>query len=197
MAKRKTAASRRGKSSSALRKLQPAESQEVLEALLKAHPKLRKQAEEIALALISEESCGEIADQVEWDLEHLGLDDLNSRAGNHGLGYVGPGEAAWELLHEAIDPIIADRDRHLELGQRRQALEICKGLVLGLYEVRNKENDGCLGWAPDFTEQTAEEILEKWRGRGKAKTRSFPRSFVDEHVPEWMGLVDRALSGPC
>ncbi len=195
MAKRKTAASRRGKSSPVLRKLQPAESQEVLEALLKAHPKLRRQAEEIARSLISDVCFDDIAGQVEWEIEHLDLEDLNSRAGNHGSGYVDPGEAAWELLHEAIDPIIADMDRQLELGLWRQALETCKGLVLGLYAVRNTHNDGCLGWAPDFAEQTAEEILEKWRGRGKAKRRSFPRSFVDEHVPEWKALVDRVLSG--
>ena len=60
-------------------------------------------------------------------------------------GYTDPTDAAQEILHEAIDPIIDEMQRHLELGHGREALETCKGLVLGLYDARNKKNDGCLG----------------------------------------------------
>ena len=53
------------------------------------------------------------------------------------LGYVDPTDAAHQILHEAIEPIIAEMDRHLELGFGQQALETCKGLILGLYETRD------------------------------------------------------------
>jgi len=132
------------------------------------------------------------------ELESHDLDELNSRAGKTRLGYVGPGEAAYEILHEAIDPIIDQMQRHLELGLGKEALETCKGLVLGLYDVRDKKNDGCLGWAPDFAEQTAEEVLKKWsegiRGKGTRGRRTSLRSFFNEVAPEWGSMFDRVLS---
>lgn len=181
------------RAASALDKLRPAESDEVLRALVEAHPELRNEAEEIARSLISDVSFEEIAEEVEWELASRDLDDLNARAGNTRWGYVDPTEAAWEILHEAIDPVIDEMQRHLALGLRREALETCKGLVLGLYGVRGKAGDSCLGSAPDFTRQTAQEILEKW-SEGGGKKKSFPRSFMDQHVPEWRDLLDRVPS---
>ncbi len=196
MVKRKVPATKKRKPS-ALEKLQPAESDEVLRALLKAHPGLRKEAEEIARSLISDVSFEGIAEEVEWELESHDLDEMSSRAGKTRWGYTDPTDAAHEILHEAIDPMIEEMQRHLELGLGREALETCKGLVLGLYGVRNKENDGCLGWAPDFAWQTAEEVIEKWskgiRGKGTKGRRASLRSFLDEVAPEWSSMFDRAL----
>ncbi len=196
MVKKKTTRAHKPRTS-ALEKLQPLEAQKVLHAVLKVHPELRREAEEIARSLVSDVSFEAIAENVEWDLESLDLDDLNSRAGKHRWGYVGPTEAAWELLHEAIDPTIAEMQRQLDLGLERGALETCKGLVLGLYGVRKTKNDGCLGWAPDFTWDTAAEILKKWHegsGNKSKKELVFPRSFIDQHIPEWNSLVDRVLA---
>jgi hypothetical protein len=168
--------------------LQPAEAQEVLRSLLKAHPKLRGEAEDLAKSMISGVSSEAIAEEVEGELEALDLEDLSSRAGKHPWGYVDPTDAAWELLQEAIDPIIDEMERQRDLGLGREALETCKGLLLGLYRVRNKKNDSCLGWAPDFPAQSAGEVLRKWSERGGKSRAAFPRSFVDQHVPEWRTL---------
>ncbi len=196
MVKRKVPATKKRKPS-ALEKLQPAESDEVLRALLKAHPGLRKEAEEIARSLISDVSFEGIAEEVEWELESHDLDEMNSRAGKTRWGYTDPTDAAHEILHEAIDPMIEEMQRHLELGLGREALETCKGLVLGLYGVRDKKNDGCLGWAPDFCWQTAEEVLGKWskgiRGKGTKGSRTRLRSFLVELAPEWSSMFDRVL----
>ncbi len=197
MVKRKTPAASTRKST-ALERLQPAESEEVLGAFLKAHPELRKEAEEIARSLISDVSFDEVAEKVEWELESHDLDELNSRAGKTRWGYTDPTDAAHEILHEAIDPIIEEMKRHLELGLEREALEMCKGLVLGRYGVRDKKNDGCLGWAGDFCWQTAEEVLEKWskgiRGKGRNGRSARLRSFLDELAPEWISTFERVLS---
>jgi len=194
--KRKVLAAKKRKPS-ALEKLQPGEAQEVLRSLLKAHPTLREEAEEIARSLISDVSFEGIAEEVEWELESHDLDELNSRAGKTRLAYVDPGDAANEILHEAIDPIIDQMQSRLELGLGREALETCKGLVLGLYDVRKKKNDGCIGWAK-VAEQTAQEVLEKWsrgiRGKGTKGRRTSLRSFLDDVAPEWGSMFDRVLS---
>ncbi|MBN1420699.1 MAG: hypothetical protein JXP34_18145 [Planctomycetes bacterium] len=193
----KKAAGRRPKKRkpSALDRLEPGEAQGVLEAILKEHPHLRERAEEIARSVIGDVSFEDVAGEVEWALTSLDLDDLNSRAGRHSWGYVGPGEAAWELLQEAIDPIIQDMDRQMDLGLAREARESCKGLLLGLYTVRKCKGDGCLAWAPDFPAQTAGEILEKWgAGReGRKKARRLPRSFLAKHLAAWSDLFGESL----
>ena len=143
-------------------------------------------------------SFDEVTGEVELALDYHDLDELNSRSGHTRWGSVDPTDAAHEILHEAIEPIIAEMDRQLELGFGRQALETCKGLILGLYEARNKRDDGCLGWAPDFAWITAEEILEKWskgiRGKGTKAARAGLRSFLDEVAPEWSSMFERILS---
>ncbi len=181
------------KRTSALEELEPTEALEVLRTLLKSHPGLKEEAEGIATSLIADTSFEAVAEDVEWNLEGPDLDDLNSRAGRHRSGYVGPNDAAYEILREAIEPTIQEMRRQIQLGLDREALETCKGLILGLYGVRKKESGGCLAWAPDFPEDTAGEIINEWIGERKqmGKTRSFPRSFIDQHVPEWKSLFDR------
>jgi hypothetical protein len=39
-----------------------------------------------------------------------------------------PSEAAWEILEETVEPVLDDMKRH---GLEAEALEICKGMVLG------------------------------------------------------------------
>lgn len=102
-----------------------------------------------------------MADDVEHDLRSLDLDDLGDRAGQHRGGYTSPTEAAWELLQEAVDPFLADMKRQMELGLEREALEVCKGVVLGLYRIRNTRGDEFLGWAEDFPAEAADDAFAR------------------------------------
>ena len=90
--------------------------------------------------------------------------------------------------------------RQLELGLDDEALELCKGIVLGLYRVRNEQGGDVLQWAPDFPVESAAQAVATWHkggdqkaaGRGKRKHRVFPPDFVKEFVPGWENLIDRA-----
>lgn len=172
--------------------LAPGESAAVLRRLLTAHPELAAEAEQIARSVLSEVSFESVADDVEDALRSLNLDDLNSRAGRHRWGYTEPTEAAWELLEEALEPFREDMKRQMELGLAAEALEICKGIVLGLYRLRNKEGDEFLGWAPDFPDEAAADAVTAWRDALKERsgTLPFPRDFVEEFVPEWISLMN-------
>lgn len=41
-------------------------------------------------------------------------------------------DAAWEVLDATVQPFVEDLKRHGELGLEAEALEICKGALLGL-----------------------------------------------------------------
>lgn len=185
---------------SVLDRLKPEEAQAVLQRLLAAHRGLRAETRQIAKSLLSEVSFKSVADEVEQAVRALDLDDLGSRAGEHSWGYTSPTEAAWELLEESVEPFIEDMKRQFALGLDAEALEICKGLALGLYRVCDERGDEFLEWASDFPAETAAYALGIWRAggdrnrpkRGRRKQRVFDWDFVEEFVPEWEDLIDRA-----
>ncbi len=185
---------------SVLDRLRPDEAQAVLRRLLDVHRELRSEARQIAKSLLSEVEFEWVADEVEDAVRDVGLDELGNRAGEHSGGYTGPSEAAWELLEECVSPFVEDMKRQSELGLDAEALEICKGVVLGLYRVRNEQGGDVLQWAPDFPAETAAQAVATWReggdkktaGGGRRKQHVFPPDFVKEFVPEWEDLIDRA-----
>lgn len=99
-----------------------------------------------------------------------------------------------------MDPFLADLKREMELGLEREALEICKGILLGLYRIRDTRGDEFLGWAEDFPAEAAADAVQVLaRGKQKAAAASrrarpcFDKAFVDKHVSEWGELITRAL----
>ncbi|MEW6047774.1 MAG: hypothetical protein AB1609_15045 [Bacillota bacterium] len=180
--------------------MKPDEAQAVLNQLLALHPELAGEAEEIAQVLLSDVSFEAVADEVESALRFPDLDDLNARAGPSRWGYTPPDEAAWELLEEALQPFIDEMTRYVELAMEKQALEICQGILLGLYRLRDAEDHEVLQWAADFPFEVASRVVKTWseakRPKDSAEGAShrhptLPRDFVSEHLPEWQDLITK------
>lgn len=182
-----------------LERLKADEAAAVLRRLLEAHPELSVEANEIARSFLHEVSYEDVAAEIEDEVRALDYDDLNARAGSHEWGYVEPSEAAWEILEETAQPFLDDLKRHLELRLEAEALEICKGLVLGSYRLSEREGGDVLGWAPDYPAEAAEIALELWytggddlkSARGNRKRGlSLPPEFLSL-VPKWVPLIER------
>jgi hypothetical protein len=193
----KTKSSSGKKKTSLVDELKPGEAALVLRQLLADHPELLSEAEKISRSTLGDVSFESIASEVEDSIRQLSLDDLNGRAGRHSWGYTEPTEAAWELLEEAVEPFVEDMRRHLSLGLDEEAFEICKGILLGLYQCRDASGDEFLGWASDFPAEAAGNTLADWIAADKqGVSRMLPvpnhvlflRKFVDEHVPEWQWI---------
>lgn len=69
-------------------------------------------------------------------------------------------EAAWELLEEALQPFIDEMTRYVELTMEKQALEMCQGILLGLYRLRDAEDHEVLQWAADFPFEAASRVAK-------------------------------------
>src|SRR6185369_13478767 len=99
-----------------LERLSPEEATAVLRQLLNKHRELRSEAELLATELVSSCSIDEVAGDAHNLITNIELDDLNERAGSHSWGYVEPSEGAVELLQEALEDLIEEMKRNLELG---------------------------------------------------------------------------------
>jgi len=184
-----------------LDRLKPGETVTVLRRLLKAHPDLASEAYGIARSLLRQLAYDDVAAQIEDEIRALDYEDLNARAGSHEWGYVEPSEAAWEILEETVEPVLDDMKRYIELGLEAEALEICKGTVLGLYRLSEREGGDVLGWAPDFPSEAAGNALEFWHaGVDEPKSREvrqktrppLPQDFLTM-VPKWIPMIERIL----
>ncbi|HKZ20353.1 MAG TPA: hypothetical protein VJQ57_09600 [Acidimicrobiia bacterium] len=155
-------------------------------------------------SLLSGSSLETIADEVDRAIATLGIEDLHGRAGRHEWGYVEPTEAAWEILEEAIEPFVEEIRRRIELGLEKDALEICKGVVLGLHRVEQGKVGGLVEWAPDFPTEAACGVIETWRKARRPRTAAaadagrsrgaFPQQFMTRLVPEWQEMIGRVAA---
>ena|SRR2546423_8738072 len=75
-----------------LERLKPGEAATVFRRLLKAHPDLSSEADEIARSLLRQLEYEDVAAEIEDEIRALDYDDLNARAGSHEWGYVEPSE---------------------------------------------------------------------------------------------------------
>jgi hypothetical protein len=197
--KTKSQVARKGAARPLLKRLKPDEAAAVLQCLLEAHPELAREAEEITRSLLHQRKYENVAAEIEDEIRLLDYDDLNASAGNHEWGYVEPSEAAWEILEETVEPFLDDMKRYLELGLEPEALEICKGLVLGCYRLSEREGGDVLGWAPDFPSEAAGNALEIWYKRENGPKSRDPRrkrhpplspDFLST-VPKWIPMIER------
>lgn len=176
---------------SALASLTAIESACVLEALLRAHPRLRAEAERLAADLLEDDDREAVAADVADELRALHLGDLADRAGPQwGGGYVEPHEAAHDMLAEAVQPYLDDLDRRARIGAQDAATEIGLGLLLGLCSCRDEDdNDRLLTHAgmPDAIDNLAWQVRSAMVKSGL----ELPEGWLVEQCADW-----QRLSGP-
>ncbi|HVO83998.1 MAG TPA: hypothetical protein VMU60_06215, partial [Syntrophobacteria bacterium] len=133
----------------------------------------------------------------------IGIDAVNARAGRTSWGYVDPTEAAWWLLEEAVEGIVDDMKRRMELGLGNAAEAMCRGIVVGLRQAKEFESDDALGWAPDFPAEEAcnvvKELLRACPVKERKNTRDRLLDALAQDVPDWSEMLkrvaNRAMSG--
>jgi len=183
------------RASPTLDRMSPNEQAGVLRALLASHPELRAEAEQIAVDTMAVSSVEAVAQEAHDAVASVDNEALRGRAGKHSWGYVEPGEAAWELLGEAVRDTLDDMKRRAKLGLHEAAETICCGFVLGLYRAQSPNTDGPLGYAPDFlTEEAGNAVTELIRARSpgdRASTRDRLVEALGELVPDWDAMLAR------
>jgi hypothetical protein len=178
-----------------LERLSPEEAVAVLRQMLDKHPEMRSEAEDFATQLVSSDSIEDIAQDVCDRIIGIELDDLNGRAGAHSWGYVGPDQAAQDLLEEAVEDLLEDMKRRSELGLGAAAEVLCAGIVQGLYQSRDTKSDGALGWAPDFPAEEADYVVGEFlRACPQATRKAAQKSLMEvlaKRVPKWAEDLNR------
>ncbi len=160
------------------------EAQIVLKDLLSSRPDLISDARRAANALLATVSFADVAANLVGALQALDLDDLD--AGPRPGGYVEPSEAAWNAIGKVVTPYFHDLERRVKLRHEDEALDVCKGIVLGRYRTEHRSFE-LLEYAEDSPSELAGQAVDIWRRRRRDWT--FPRNFVEKYTPNWAWLV--------
>lgn len=171
---------------SALGVLTASEKGELLDRLLIAQPGLLEQAEALAARHLASDDTSDVATDVEYALRVPDVDELNGRAGSRpGIGYVHPGEAADEILDEALQPFLDDLQRRAELGMTDAAVKLAVGIIDGLYRCRVGGSESLLEYSPDYPIERASSVVDRCGDLGV----DLPMVDLFELVPEWEAIL--------
>ncbi|MHB8275581.1 MAG: hypothetical protein ACYDC9_12620 [Dermatophilaceae bacterium] len=173
---------------STLDALTAAEKGELLDQLLAARPDLWEQAEAYAVQRMSAEDRDAVADDVEFALCGLDLEELNGRVGYRpGAGYVHPSEAADEILDEALQPFLDDFQRRARLGITPAAVELAVGILCGLYRCRDGNPESLLEYSPDYATERASDVVDQC----EKLAIELPVADLLELAPAWDTVLRR------
>jgi hypothetical protein len=176
--------------------LKPVEAQQVLHQMLSRRPELVAEADEAATALLRAVTFQAVADAVQRVFSNLDWDDAPRKSTP--WRDEEPVETVWATLDLTLNRFINDLKRYVDLGLEPEALEVCKGLLLGLYRLRECANTHeLLAHAPDFLPEAAEAVLSAWEApvrapdgrRRRRKRPDFPDVFARRYLQEWHGIV--------
>lgn len=164
----------------------------ILRELLRRHPTLRAETDDLVRDLVSSVDPLEVAAGVRLQLEALTLEDLAARSGRRRGSFVEPAEAAWALVEAVVEPHIRDILSFAEAGLDEAARRRCEGVLLGLYSAREPMGHEVLIYCEDAPAELAGWTVERWRragGPGRDTRRLGPDALVE--LVEWASFLEQ------
>jgi len=136
--------------------------------------------------LLAKVNSEEVATEVQIALESLGVEEVWDDAGATRDGYVDPGDTAWQMFEDALNPFEATIEKYRRLSMTTEARSYCEGMLRGIYDFHKESSSEYKDWAVDAPSEFFGQILEIWRSlfKGRAPIPEMER-FLRSYCPEW------------
>lgn len=168
------------------------EARRVLLELVGRHPDLSSEVTDLVEKMLGTTSFEWVADDVLEEIVNLEVFDMSNRSGGQPWGYVDPSEAAEEMVREVIEPFIDRIASCAAMGFHDAALELCRGVLLGLYRAERCDASDIVAWMGGGLSVLAQAAIDALRPVRRRKDAVTPRPlpeelarFAKEHLPEW------------
>ena len=162
------------------------EARTVLRTLAENDANLAQRIAEMTLTSLSDVDVEEVAAALYDELDALEVEEVWDRAGRTRHGYVETSEVASQMLEAVLAPYLEELSRYQALGLNLEAGELCKGLLLGLYQFERESKSQFKDWATDLPLNFAKEVLATWKRGAAGKTDASEVSgFILEELPRW------------
>ncbi|MCL4378259.1 MAG: hypothetical protein M1409_07770 [Actinobacteria bacterium] len=158
----------------------------ILKRLAEEDVSLLKKIEHAASEYFKEVIVEDIADEVFWELDSLEVEDVWDQSGSTSFGYVDPGEKAWEMFEDAIEPYLDELIKRQDLEMDEEAKKYCMGILKGIYKFEKESENEFKDWAVDAPEQNFEEVFDKWKKHCTNPDEiKEMKEFIGKNFPDW------------
>jgi len=169
--------------------LSPDEALAVLKEPTGSNLSIRKKAEQIAIRLIADVDSEHVAEDVFWALDSIAVEEVWDKSGRKRQGYVDPGDCAWQLFEEALEPFMRQLQKCQELSLDEQAKSYCLGILKGIHQFETESTSEYKSWAVDAPGEFFISVCQQWKKQAKRKTDvAEVRKFVDSLCSRWAKL---------
>lgn len=135
----------------------------ILQRLVENDDDILKKAEDIAEEYFHEVDSDGIAEDVFFELDFLEVEELWDSSGSTRYGYVEPGERAYEIVEEVVQPYIDEMKKLQNIGQYSSCKEYCIGILKGLVKFNNESTTEFKQWAVDVPVNMMYQVGEEWK----------------------------------
>lgn len=137
----------------------------ILQRIVDEHPSIISSIQRIMRQLDSQANSTHIAVEIFTTLDLIDVEDLWRNSGPTRYGYVDPGDLAFEMVEEAIEPYVHKFRNYLSNSRWEKAKIVCMAILQGLHEFETKSNSEFKDWAPDVTDTLQSNLLDELNKR--------------------------------
>ncbi len=158
----------------------------ILNILAKEDTVIAGRIERIALEYLSGVDIDDIAESVFFDLDHLAVEDVWDRSGSTRDGYVDPGDMAFQMFEDTLEPYLDELKKYQKLSMRADANNYCKGILKGIYRFGKESTSEYKDWAGDAPGEYFEYVHNEWEKSCKQqKDVKEVENYIKKHFSDW------------
>lgn len=158
----------------------------ILKILCKEDMNIAKRIEQIVREYLSEVDIDDIASEVYFDLDNIEVEEVWDRSGSTRDGYIDPGDMAWQMFEEALDPYLEELKKYQNFSMHNEAKKYCVGILKGIYQFEKKSKSEYKVWAEDAPGEYFGQVLSEWKkGCKNSKDIEEMEEFVKKNFPDW------------
>ena len=135
----------------------------ILKILADEDRSIANRIEQIALENLRDVDIESVASEVYFVLNTIEVEDLWDQSGSTTYGYVEPGERAWEMIEESLEPFTNELNRYLDLSLNDEAKKYCMGILKGIHRFDTESTSQFKDWAEDAPDDLFDRILDDWK----------------------------------
>jgi hypothetical protein len=167
---------------------------QVLRILADQDREMAQKIDVIVKDLLADVSVDEVANGVQAELESLAVEEVWDRSGRRRDGYVDPGDAAWRMFEDALEPFRVEMAKHQQLSMPKQAEAVCLGILKGIHDFQWSSRTEFKDWAVDAPADFFWVYLEEWKKSFQQRSStSRMNQFLTEHCVQWAERASRTI----
>ena len=146
-----------------LDEITPEDALAILHILATEDEAIAAKIERVALEHLKGVDIDDIAESVFYDLDTLAVEEVWDHSGCTRDGYVDPGDMAWQMFEDALEPYMDELKKYQKLSMHADANNYCKGILKGIYRYDKESNSEFKDWATDAPGENFESVRDKWK----------------------------------